>query len=102
MESRVELRFDDSGVLFGHIEVRPVLVDRIREAQKENSEFQNLIEKVKSSDVPGFSVDDSGVLWFGLRLCVPSSGGLREEIMTEGHNSVYSVHPGYIKMYRDL
>ena len=64
--------------------------------------MQDLIGKVKTSEVPGFSLDESGVLWFGLRLCVPSSGGLSEEIMTEGHSSSYSVHPGHIKMYRDL
>lgn len=64
--------------------------------------MQELIEKVRSSSVLRFSVDDSEVLWFGLKLCVPSFGGLREEIMTKGHNSTYSVHPGCIKMYRDL
>ena len=78
------------------------MLDRIQEAQKEDSEMQDLIEKVKRSEVLWFSLDDSGVLWFGLRLCVPSSGGLQEEIVTERHNSSYSVHPRYIKMYRDL
>ena len=61
-----------------------------------------MIEKIKSSDVFGFSVDDSEVLWFRLRLCVPSVGGLHEKIMTEGHSSAYFVHPKYIKMYRNL
>ena len=62
MELGVELQFDDSGALLGHVEARPILLDRIREAQKEDSEMQDLIEKVKTFEVPGFSLDDSGVL----------------------------------------
>ena len=77
MELGVELQFDDSGALLGHVEARHVLLDRIREAQKEDSEMPNLIEKVKTSEIPGFSLDDSGIIWFIMRLCVPSSDGLR-------------------------
>ena len=32
MELGVELQFDDSGALLGHVEARPILLDRIREA----------------------------------------------------------------------
>ena len=62
MELRVELQFDDSKALLGHIKARYVLLDRIREAQKEDSEMQDLIQKVKTSEVPGFNLDDYGVL----------------------------------------
>ena len=64
--------------------------------------MQDLIEKFKTSEVLEFSLDDSGVLWFGIRLCIPSSGGLLEEIMIESRSSSYSVHSGCIKIYRDL
>ena len=102
MEEGVELQFDDSEVLFGHIKERHMLLNWICESLKNDSEIHNLIGKVRSFGIPGFSVNDYGILWFGLRLCVLSSGGLHNEIMTEGHNYVYSVHPRYIKMYRDL
>ncbi|WMV41129.1 hypothetical protein MTR67_034514 [Solanum verrucosum] len=36
------------------------------------------------------------------RLCVPNVGELRKQILTEAHNSRYSIHPGATKMYRDL
>ena len=36
------------------------------------------------------------------RLCVPEVDGLKETIMSEAHNSHYSIHPGSTKMYRDL
>ena len=71
MRNGVVLQFNDSGLLLGHIEVRPLLLDQIQKSQKEDTEIRDLIEKVKSSKVLYFSIDDSGVLWFGLRLCVP-------------------------------
>jgi hypothetical protein len=35
-------------------------------------------------------------------VCVPKSGGLRKKIMNEAHHSLYIVHPGGTKMYRDM
>ena len=40
-------------------------------------------------------------MYSGDRICVPK-GDIRQEILAEAHNSVYSVHPGSTKMYRDL
>ena len=34
-------------------------------------------------------------------MCVPKSGGLRKEIMSEAHRSLYTVHLGGTKMYQD-
>ena len=62
IESEVELQLSDFGVLLGHIEAMPVLLDMIREAQRENLEIQSLIDKVRSDSVPRFGVDDSEVL----------------------------------------
>ncbi|XP_070028766.1 uncharacterized protein [Nicotiana sylvestris] len=43
-----------------------------------------------------------GDLRYRDRLCVPDVDGLRERIMSEAHNSRYSIHPGSTKMYHDL
>ncbi|KAH0642735.1 hypothetical protein KY289_033709 [Solanum tuberosum] len=48
------------------------------------------------------SEGEDGVLRYQGRLCVPNVGELRKQILTEAHNSKYSIHPGAIKMYRDL
>ena len=42
------------------------------------------------------------VLLYKGTLCVPGVGELRQHILAEAHNSRYSIHPGAIKMYRDL
>ncbi len=35
-------------------------------------------------------------------MCVPDDGKLKTSILKEAHNSVYAMHPGSNKMYRDL
>ena len=45
---------------------------------------------------------NNGTLLYKQRLCVPNVGGLKEEILDGAHNSIYTMHPGSTKMYRDL
>nr|GFB62086.1 putative reverse transcriptase domain-containing protein [Tanacetum cinerariifolium] len=54
----------------------------------------------ESCDVE-FRLDDDNVLWQGTRLCVPNNDTLREALLTEAHSSLFSVHPGFTKMYHD-
>nr|GEW51454.1 transposon Ty3-I Gag-Pol polyprotein [Tanacetum cinerariifolium] len=49
-----------------------------------------------------FRVDEHGVIWYGNRLCVPDASSLREAVLSEAHSSLFSIHPGSTKMYRDL
>ncbi|XP_070022148.1 uncharacterized protein [Nicotiana sylvestris] len=47
-------------------------------------------------------IGEDGVLRLQGRLCVPNVVGLRERILEEAHSLWYSIHPGALKMYRDL
>ena len=49
-----------------------------------------------------FRGDEHGVYQYKDRICVPSDVALREEILAEGHDSKYCIHPGSTKMYADL
>jgi hypothetical protein len=53
-------------------------------------------------EVPGFSIDQEGVLWYNGRLCVPNIEELKQLILKETHDTPYLIHPGGTKMYRDL
>ena len=44
------------------------------------------------------SVND--VLFFDGRTCVPNENELQRQILTEAHETPYSVHPGSTKMYQ--
>jgi hypothetical protein len=51
---------------------------------------------------PNFRVDDQGIVWLKDQICVPQDEEIRRAILTEAHNSRYSIHPGCTKMYQDL
>ena len=57
------------------------------------------MESGKKSD---FNVSANRVIRFQGRLCVPDDRSIKEEILTEAHNTPYSVHPGTKKMYNNL
>ena len=49
-----------------------------------------------------FCLKDDGLLTHFKQVCVPESKGLRTEIMSEAHRSLYTLHLGGIMMYWDL
>jgi len=58
--------------------------------------FKQNLDKGKS---PRFLIHEDGSLQFQNRLCVFNRVEKRKQIIKEGHNSCYSVHPGGAKMY---
>ena len=57
---------------------------------------------VHNQRVEVFSQWGDGVLHYKGRLCVPDVVVLRQHILAESYNSIYSIHPGATKMYRDM
>lgn len=49
-----------------------------------------------------FEIGGDCILKYQGRLCVPYVDGLRERILTEAHESRYTVHPSSSKMHHDL
>ncbi|KAJ9536336.1 hypothetical protein OSB04_un000487 [Centaurea solstitialis] len=82
--------------------VEPTLISRIKEAQQHDSELWANFQQAQETPSSEFRIDDDHVLWFRDRLCVPNNSDLKDLILTEAHNSMFSVHPGTTKMYRDL
>ena len=78
------------------------LEDRIREAQKQCPEILEIQELMKEGKAVDYRVDEQGTLWLKDRICVPKDELIRGEILREGHDSKYSIHPGSTKMYQDL
>ncbi|XP_015163890.1 uncharacterized protein [Solanum tuberosum] len=48
-----------------------------------------------------FSQGGDDLLRYQRRLCVPNVSELRQHILTEAHNSIYSIHQGATNMYHD-
>jgi hypothetical protein len=85
-----------------NLEVQPTLFDQIKEAQKGHESIEGIKRRMGREEVPGFSIDQQGVLWYNGRLCIPSIEELKQLILKEAHDTPYSIHPGGTKMYQDL
>ncbi|KAL0549281.1 hypothetical protein IC582_013762 [Cucumis melo] len=82
--------------------VQPTLRQRIIDAQ---SNDPYLVEKrglAEAGQTAEFSLSSDGGLLFERRLCVPSDGVIKTELLSEAHSSPFSMHPGSTKMYQDL
>ena len=98
----VEIKLNDQGGLLATLKVRPILVERVKEAQAQDAHLCKVINDVKSGVQTDFSLKEDGTLVLGERLCVPKIDDLKREIMEEAHCSAYSLHPGSTKMYHTL
>jgi hypothetical protein len=62
------------------MEVNPTLLDRIREAQKGDSEMEEIKQNMSKGKAEGYREDEQGMLWFEKRLCVPNDPEIRKLI----------------------
>jgi hypothetical protein len=85
-----------------NLEVRPTFFDQIKEDQKGHESIEGIKCRMGQEEVPGFSIDQEGVLWYNGHLCVPSFEELKQLILAEAHDTPYSIHPRGTKMYQDL
>jgi hypothetical protein len=84
------------------LEVEPTLEREIHKGQLDDEKIKDIVERIVIGKAPGFHMDDQGIVWFGKRICVPEVKSIRESILREARDSVYSIHPGSTKMYLDL
>ena len=96
--ARLNLDLVPSGFL-ANLEIKSTLEDEIKAAQLQDAGIKKIKKNVASGKAKCFSIDDSGVVYFGDRLVVPKSGGVKEVILQETHDSPISIHPGSTKMY---
>ncbi|WVZ52115.1 hypothetical protein U9M48_003205 [Paspalum notatum var. saurae] len=54
------------------------------------------------SKAPHFREDEQRTLWYKNRICVPNVDSIRKLILSEAHDTPYSIHPSSTKMYYDL
>ncbi|WVZ89047.1 hypothetical protein U9M48_035506 [Paspalum notatum var. saurae] len=59
-------------------------------------------EQIKVAKAPHFCEDEQGTVWYKNRTCVPDVDSIKKLILSEAHDTAYSIHPGSTKMYHDL
>ena len=80
----------------------PTLEQEIRTHQTQDEKLQEIHEQIKLGKAPHFREDEQGTLWYKNRICVVDIKHLRDLILSEAHDTAYSIHPGATKMYYDL
>ncbi|WVZ81487.1 hypothetical protein U9M48_028860 [Paspalum notatum var. saurae] len=80
----------------------PTLEQEIRNHQKTDEKIQEIREQIKLGKAPPFREDEQGTVWYKNRICVPDVDSIKKLILSEAHDTAYSIHPGSTKMYHDL
>ncbi|XP_019224223.1 PREDICTED: uncharacterized protein LOC109205913 [Nicotiana attenuata] len=84
---------EDGGVVLQN-RAESSLVAEVKEKQFSDPYLLQLTEGIHKHKTMAFEQGgDDGTLRYRGRLCVPNVDGLREMIMSEAHNSRYSIHP---------
>ncbi|WMV46708.1 hypothetical protein MTR67_040093 [Solanum verrucosum] len=78
------------------------LVSKVKEKQDQDLILLELKATVHKQKVMAFEQEGDSVLRYQGRLCVPRVDELQERIMEIAHSSIYSIHSGSTKMYRNL
>jgi transposase InsO family protein len=84
------------------MEVGSSLLQEIQKGQLEDEKVQELKRDIKEEKSPDFTEDDGGVLWYKGMICVPNVKELKDKIVREAHEYVYSIHSRGNKIYHDL
>jgi hypothetical protein len=84
------------------MEIDSVLSQYIWKGQFPDEKIQEIKRNIKEGKSPGFTEDDQGVLRYTDRICVLDVKEIRNLILWEAHDSIYSIHPRGNNMYQNL
>nr|AAO73243.1 putative gag-pol polyprotein [Oryza sativa Japonica Group]ABF97009.1 retrotransposon protein, putative, Ty3-gypsy subclass [Oryza sativa Japonica Group] len=76
--------------------------NQVREAQKEDKYLEQIRQDIQKGVTTYSTKDEQGTIKFKGRLCIPDKKEIRDMILEEAHDSVFSIHLGSTKMYHDL
>ncbi|GKE34466.1 reverse transcriptase domain-containing protein, partial [Tanacetum coccineum] len=82
--------------------IHPKLPSQILKAQTEALKEENIKAKNLRGMDKAFEIHPDGTRCIKNRCWLPLFGNLKDLIMHESHKSMYSIHPGFDKMYQDL
>jgi hypothetical protein len=89
-------------VHLANLMVKSELLARIKATQLEDPKCARIKQLLEEGKTNEFYHKDDRLLTHFKQVCVLEMGGLRKEIMSETHRSLYTVHPSGTKMYRDM
>ena len=95
------------------LNIQPAILQQIQEGYEEDKYFSKVLPHLKDTDQPvprefhtkikKFKLQN-GLLYFGdpARLCIPSTSGLRLQLLQEHHDTPFAAHFGFDKTYEAI
>ncbi|XP_019056435.1 PREDICTED: uncharacterized protein LOC109116095 [Tarenaya hassleriana] len=100
----------NAGVLtamLGHLSLTPeestsTLIEHVVRGQRGDPLLTRYMDHIEEYGLKGYHIDEREALRLGNQLCVPDDPELRQEILSEVHQSRLAIYPGASKMYQGL
>ncbi|XP_057747218.1 uncharacterized protein LOC130966432 [Arachis stenosperma] len=102
----VDLKLDIGEVAeracLNQLQISSTFKSKIKRGQQDEQKLQQLFQPVGEKRREEFTKDDEGLRRYKGRICVPDARSLRQDLLSEAHNSGFFIHPESTKMYYDL
>ena len=95
-------RITPDGVLLTQLKAQLVLKQMIVDAQTDDVEFQKKVQLVRKGVKTDYSIKENGEVYYNNILCLPDDKEVKNKLLYEAHNTVFTMHLGGTKMYQDL
>jgi hypothetical protein len=99
---RLEVVGESTPAHLANLMVQSELLARIKAVELEDPKCAKIKQLLEESKAKEFCLKGDGLLTHFNQTCVPESGCLRKEIISEAHRSPYTIHPGGTKIYQDV
>ena len=90
-----------SGTLV-NLSIRSTIFEELKNKQAHDLDLAKIMKEIREGKSTPFTLTEDGTLHMDERVCVPSDGESKEQILYEAYHTPYSVHPGSTNMYQDL
>ena len=87
------LSLSDNGTVVAELIVRPNMLNRVLEAQKNDEKIFAIVKQIEDRKETEFEVKEDGVLYYKDRVCVPDDNDLKKAILDEAHSGSFVFIP---------
>ncbi|XP_020243403.1 uncharacterized protein LOC109821640 [Asparagus officinalis] len=98
----IKIRVHQIRVKLANMVIQHSLLDEIKANQQNDAQLLKIKRDMEEGTRREFNIHKDGSLRFGTRVCVPNIPEIKKKILKEAHHSLYTMHPGSTKMYKDL
>ena len=84
-ELNAHLSVSDDGIVMAELIVRPNMLNRVLEAQKNDEKFSSIMKQIEDGKETKFEVKEDGSLYYKDRVCVHNDCELKKAILEDMH-----------------